>query len=135
MTDQAVAVDITCDLNDEDETGFVWTFLHEARDPALIEPGAIVAAGDPDAPAVAEVVDVVEKPAGKIVHLRLLPGSLDDYIAMVRRTVQTGPRAAYRRPRSAAKTWGPKTALNGLRPPRTTLEIPKSGCKMVAVAL
>jgi len=56
-------VDITADLNDEDETGFVWTFLDEARDPALIAPGAIVVAGTPDAPAVAEVVDLVTKAA------------------------------------------------------------------------
>jgi hypothetical protein len=26
-------VDITADLNDEDHTGYVWTFLDEARDP------------------------------------------------------------------------------------------------------
>ena len=45
-----VTIDITCDLMDEDETGYVWTFLREARDPSLIEPGAIVVAGDPDAP-------------------------------------------------------------------------------------
>jgi hypothetical protein len=31
-------VDITADLNDEDETGYVWTFLDEARDPAQISP-------------------------------------------------------------------------------------------------
>lgn len=59
-----IPVDIACDLMDGDETGHVWTFLREARDPALIEPGAIVVAGNADAPAVAEVVDVVEKPAG-----------------------------------------------------------------------
>ena len=41
-------VDITADLNDEDETGFVWTFLDEARDPAVITSGAIVVAGTPD---------------------------------------------------------------------------------------
>jgi hypothetical protein len=87
MTESAVAVDITCDLMDEDETGFVWTFLDEARDPSLIEPGAIVVAGDSEAPAVAEVVDVVDKPAGKVVHLRVLPGSLEDYAALIRRTV------------------------------------------------
>jgi hypothetical protein len=29
-------VDITADLNDEDETGYVWTFLDEARDPGQI---------------------------------------------------------------------------------------------------
>ena len=82
-----VTVDITADLNDEDETGFVWTFLGEARDPSLIAPGAIVVAGDADAPAVAEVVDIVEKPAGKIVHLRLLPGAIEDYQALVRRAL------------------------------------------------
>ncbi len=26
-----VSVEITCDLMDEDETGYVWTFLREAR--------------------------------------------------------------------------------------------------------
>ena len=40
-----VRVDIAADLNDEDESGFVWTFLDEARDPALIVPGAIIVAG------------------------------------------------------------------------------------------
>ena len=65
-----VTVDITADLNTEDETGFVWTFLDEARDPALIVPGAIVVAGDADAPAVSQVVDLVDKPSGTIVHLR-----------------------------------------------------------------
>jgi hypothetical protein len=81
-----IAVDITADLNDEDETGFVWTFLDEARDPSIIVPGAIVMAGDADAPAVAEVVDLVEKPSGTIVHLRLLPGTLEDYRALLERT-------------------------------------------------
>lgn len=80
-----ITVDITCDLMDQDETGYVWTFLREARDPALIEPGAIVAVGDSNAPAVAEVVDVVEKPAGPVVHLRVLPGAIEDYEALVRR--------------------------------------------------
>ena len=79
-----VTVDIPADLNDEDETGFVWTFLREARDRSLIAPGAIVVAGDSDAPAVAEVVDVVDKPAGKVVHLRLLPGLIEDYEVLVR---------------------------------------------------
>jgi hypothetical protein len=41
---------------------------------ALIEPGAIVVAGDEDAPAVAEVVDIVDKSAGRVVHLHILPG-------------------------------------------------------------
>jgi hypothetical protein len=78
-------VDINADLNDEDETGFVWTFLDEARNPAVIKPGAIVVAGTPNAPAVAEVVDVVDKPAGAVVHLRILPGAIGDYAAAVQR--------------------------------------------------
>ncbi len=80
-----VSVDIACDLNDEDETGYVWAFLDEARDPSLIEPGAIVVAGDADAPAVTQVVDMVEKPSGTVVHLRILPGSIDDYRQLVAR--------------------------------------------------
>lgn len=80
-----VAVDIPADLNDEDESGYVWTFLDEAREPSLIRPGAIILAGDDDTPAVAEVVDLVPKAAGTIVHLRILPGLFDDYEALVRR--------------------------------------------------
>jgi hypothetical protein len=83
----AITVDITADLNDEDETGFVWTFLDEARDPSVITPGAIVVAGDADAPAVVEVVDVVTKSSGQVVHLRILPGDIEDYAALVRRTL------------------------------------------------
>lgn len=83
----AVIVDIAADLNDEDETGFVWTFLDEARDPGVVVPGAIVVAGDADAPAVVEVVDIVSKSAGDVVHLRILPGDVEDYAALVRRTL------------------------------------------------
>lgn len=82
-----ITVDITADLNDEDETGFVWTFIDEARDPSLITPGAIVVAGDTDAPAVAQVVDLIDRPAGRVVHLRLLPGVVEDYEALVRRVI------------------------------------------------
>ncbi len=46
----AIHIDIPADLNGEDETGLVWTFLEEAADPALIVPGAIVIAGDEGAP-------------------------------------------------------------------------------------
>src|SRR5436853_7452482 len=87
-----IVPDITADLNDEDETGLVWTFLDEARDPSIVVPGAIVVAGSADAPAVAEVVDLVDKPAGRVVHLRLLPGRVADYIAIIRRAfVSTTP--------------------------------------------
>lgn len=70
-----VRIDIAADLNDEDETGYVWTFLDEAPEPSRIRPGAVVVAGDEEAAALAEVVDLVSKPTGTIVHLRLRPGS------------------------------------------------------------
>jgi hypothetical protein len=80
-------VDISADLNDEDDTGYIWTFLDEARDPAQIRPGALVVAGDPDAAAVCQVIDLA--PAGDvtIVHLRLLPGLVDDYRDLVHRAL------------------------------------------------
>jgi hypothetical protein len=83
-----VTIDIACDLMDVDETDFVWTFLRDAHDPTLIKPSALVLAGDTDARAVAEVVDIVDKPAGKVVHLRLLPGHIEEYAALVRRVLK-----------------------------------------------
>jgi hypothetical protein len=80
-------VDIAADLNDEDQTGYVWTFLDEAGDPRRITPGALVVAGDEDAAAVCQVVDLVPAGDGTIVHLRLLPGLVDDYRALVDRAL------------------------------------------------
>jgi hypothetical protein len=80
-------VDITADLNDEDETGYVWTFLDEARDPDQITPGVLVVAGDEEAAAVCQVVDLVPAGDGTIVHLRLLPGLVDEYRALVERAL------------------------------------------------
>ncbi len=80
-------VDITADLNDEDQTGYLWTFLDEARDPAQIMPGALVVAGDEDVAAVCQVVDLVPAGDGTVVHLRLLPGRVDDYRDLVDRTL------------------------------------------------
>jgi hypothetical protein len=80
-------VDITADLNDEDETGYLWTFLDEASDPGQINPGALVVAGDEEAAAVCQVIDLVPAGDGTIVHLRLLPGLVDDYRALVERAL------------------------------------------------
>ena len=80
-------VDITADLNDEDETGYVWTFLDEAREPDRIMPGVLVVAGDDEAAAVCQVVDLRPVGDGTIVHLRLLPGLVDDYRALVDRAL------------------------------------------------
>ena len=78
-------VDIAADLNSEDETGFVWTYLDEAVEPALIRASEIVVAGTELTPAVCHVVDLVKKPTGTIVHLRVLPGTLGHYRRIVER--------------------------------------------------
>ena len=82
-----ISIDIACDLMDEDDTGYIWTFLHDARDPSIIEPGAMIVAGDEDAPAVAEVIEITDKPAGQVMRLRVLPGVSEDYEALVRRAI------------------------------------------------
>jgi|HubBroStandDraft_4_1064222.scaffolds.fasta_scaffold22879_1 Family of unknown function (DUF5678) len=48
-------VDISADLNDDDGSGCIWTFLDEARDPALVKVGALLVAGDEDAAAMCAV--------------------------------------------------------------------------------
>jgi hypothetical protein len=80
-------VDITADLNDEDETGYVWTFLDEARDPSQIKPGTLVVAGDEEAAAICQVIDLTPAGDGTIVHLKLLPGLVDDYRVLVERAL------------------------------------------------
>ena len=52
-------------------------------DPSIITPGEVVAAGSPLTPAVCEVVDPVEEPAGVFVHLRVLPGTIEQYRRML----------------------------------------------------
>lgn len=64
-----ITVDIPADLNAEDQTGYVWALLDEARDPSVIVPGALVVTGDEEAPAVGAVIDLVSHPNGTIVHL------------------------------------------------------------------
>jgi hypothetical protein len=50
-------------------------------------PGALVVAGDEDAAAVCQVIDLVPAGDGTIVHLRPLPGLVDDYRALVERAL------------------------------------------------
>jgi hypothetical protein len=50
-------------------------------------PGAMVVAGDEGATAVRQVIDLVSAGDGTIVHLRLLPGMVDDYRALVDRAL------------------------------------------------
>jgi hypothetical protein len=81
----AVVVDIPCDVQQVDGTGFVWTFLDEARDSAPITVDAIVVTGDEVDPVLARVVSLTERPSGVKVDLELLPGDPADYAAALAR--------------------------------------------------
>jgi hypothetical protein len=78
-------VDLEADLNARDHTGLCWSFLDEAADPRVITPGAVIVAGDDDVAAVAEVVELEVIATGTIVRFNLLPGTVDQYEALVDR--------------------------------------------------
>jgi hypothetical protein len=46
VSSNAVVVDLEVDFHNEDETGYVWTWLSEARAPAMIGPERIVVVRD-----------------------------------------------------------------------------------------
>jgi hypothetical protein len=68
-------VDITCDVQQIDETGYVWAFFDEAADPSVIRAGAIVMTGDDEEPVFARVIDIFGNDADRKVHLDLLPAT------------------------------------------------------------
>ncbi|MEE9415130.1 MAG: hypothetical protein V3V01_07590 [Acidimicrobiales bacterium] len=74
MSEQAnVAVTLPADVNQVDESGYVWAFLGDSDEPARVAPGAIIVAGDAEEPFLARVVDVVDGPGDdSIVHLDVL---------------------------------------------------------------
>jgi hypothetical protein len=67
-------IDLAADLNDEDDEGFGWSTLSEARDPVRIRPGAMLVAGNRQAQAVVRVVAVDDD--GQV-HFTVLPGSVE----------------------------------------------------------
>jgi len=72
-TADELPVDLTVDLNSEDDSGLPWTFRDEARDPALVVEGAWLVVGEGSARAVAQVVEVEDD----IVRVRPLPGPVE----------------------------------------------------------
>jgi hypothetical protein len=75
IVSSSVVVDLEVDFHNEDETGYAWTWLSEARDPSMIAPERIVVVGDDDAIAIARVMDLVEHENGTIVHVQILAGT------------------------------------------------------------
>ena len=81
-----VEIDIPCDVQQVDDSGYVWAFLDEARDPGLIGEGGIVIASDEVDPVLARVIDLRLLPSGRtVVHLEVLPGDPGEYVAALRR--------------------------------------------------
>jgi hypothetical protein len=68
-------IDLFVDLNTEDETGFPWTYLDQASNPAVIVPGRLIVVGAGTAVAIAEVMDVA---SDGLVHVRPLPGPVSE---------------------------------------------------------
>ena len=66
-------IDLTADLNAEDDEGLGWSMLSDARDVSRVHPGAMLVAGNSLAKAVVRVVAVDED--GQV-HFTVLPGSL-----------------------------------------------------------
>jgi hypothetical protein len=71
--DSEMQIDLTVDLNNEDDSGLPWTFLDEARDPSLIREGAWIVVGEGSGRAVAQVVEIEDD----IVRVRPLPGPVE----------------------------------------------------------
>jgi hypothetical protein len=77
-------LDITADLNDEDGTGYVWTFLDEARDPEKIKLGALLVAGGEDTAAMCEVIDFASAaPMGPALSFRFYRAPSDACVPRV----------------------------------------------------
>lgn len=79
MTSPALEVDIRADLQNEDETGYVWAYLDRADHPERIVVGDLVIAGNSGGRCLAKVVNIVDGPGGQIVHLDLVAGSVSEF--------------------------------------------------------
>jgi hypothetical protein len=73
------------DVQQYDETGYIWTLREEARDPALVTEGAILVAGNSEDPFLARVVNFKRSGAVTKVHLEVLSGDPAEYAAALRR--------------------------------------------------
>lgn len=71
MTEQHdITVTLPADVQQVDQTGYVWTFLDGADEPERVQPGSLIVAGDSVEPFLARVVDIAPGPDDRqIVHL------------------------------------------------------------------
>ena len=71
--------DLEVDFANEDQSGLIWAWLDHARDATVLQPGAVVVLRDGEDFSMGQVVDLVKADHGTVVHLRLLPGAVEDY--------------------------------------------------------
>lgn len=69
MSEQKVVVTLPADQQQVDQTDYVYSFVEESPHPERIWEGALIVAGDEDNPFIARVVDIIERPGGRKVHL------------------------------------------------------------------
>ncbi len=67
-------LDITADLNAQDDNGLGWSTLADATDPGRVTPGAMLLAGNNAGAAVVRVVSIDDD--GQV-HFHVLPGSVE----------------------------------------------------------
>jgi hypothetical protein len=77
-------IDLTADLNAQDDDGLGWSTLADARDPSRVRPGAMLIAGNRYGRAVLRVVAVDDD--GQV-HFSILPGSVAENRHLLGRTV------------------------------------------------
>jgi hypothetical protein len=68
----ALELDIPCDVQGPDHEGHLWAFLDEAAHPDAIVQGALVLTGDEEAPVVARVLRLEDRPGGTMVVMQLV---------------------------------------------------------------
>lgn len=76
--------DLVADLNAQDDDGFGWSILADAREPGKVRPGAMLLAGNRYGAAVVRVVAVDDD--GQV-HFAILPGSVEKNRHLLNRTV------------------------------------------------
>ena len=81
MTDN---IDLTADLNAEDDEGFGWSTLADAKSPHQVVPGAVLVAGNRSGHAVVRIVAV---DGDGQVHFSILPGPISKNRHLLGRTV------------------------------------------------
>lgn len=77
-------IDLTADLNAQDDDGLGWSTLADARDPSRVRPGAMLLAGNRYGRAVVRIVTVDDD--GQV-HFSILPGSVAKNRHLLGRTV------------------------------------------------